>query len=127
MRYSNEELASMTQDQLGEIRKNLPSPLQYNKQGVWSDDDKHLDMQLRCLSMIDACLAYQTDFMEPRPYLTNAVGDGSYAYAFIQYLGDEEVKKLYNYRKDYFDNHVKILRDIDIDSESVTYNAIEEY
>lgn len=127
MRYSNEELASMTQDQLGEIRKNLPSPLQYNTKGVWSDDDKRLDMQLRCLSMIDACLTYQTDFMEPRPYLTDAVGDGSYAYAFIQYFGDKDVKELYNYRKDYFTNHVRIIHGVDTDSEGVTYNSIEEY
>ena len=127
MRYSNEELASMTQDQLGEIRKNLPSPLQYNTKGVWSDDDKYLDMQLRCLSMIDACLTYQTDFMEPRPYLTDAVGNGSYAYAFIQDLGDDNVKELYDYRKTYFANHVRIIHGVDTDSEGVTYNSIEEY
>lgn len=127
MRYSNKELASMTSDQLGEIRKNLPSALQYNTPNVWSDEDKHLDMQLRCLSMIDACLTYQTDFMKPRPYLTDAVGDGSYAYAFIQYLGDENVKELYNYRKDYFDNHVRVIHGVDTDSEGVTYNSIEEY
>lgn len=127
MHYSNEELASMTQDQLGEIRKNLPSPLQYNTKGVWSDDDKHLDKQLRCLSMIDACLTYQTDFMEPRPYLTDAVGDGSYAYAFIQDLGDDNARELYDYRKDYFANHVRVIHGVDTDSEGVTYNSIEEY
>lgn len=127
MRYSNKELASMTSDQLGEIRKNLPSALQYNTPGVWSEEDKYLDTQLRCLSMIDSCLAYHTNFMEPRPYRTDVAGDGSYANRFLDRLKGKDVRELYNYRKDYFDNHVKILRDIDIDSEGVTYNAIEEY
>lgn len=127
MRYSNEELASMTQDQLGEIRKNLPSPLQYNTKGVWSDDDKYLDMQLRCLSMIDSCLVYGDDFMEPRPYRTTAPGDGSYAQGYIDPLGTDSVKELYQCRKAYFANHVRIIRGVDTDSEGVTYNAIEEY
>lgn len=127
MRYTNKELASMTDTQLGDIHKNLPSALQYNTHGVWSEEDKYLDMQLRCLSMIDACLTYQTDFMEPRPYLNDAVGDGSYAYVFIQYLGADSVKELYDYRKDYFANHVRIIHGVDTDNESVTYNSIEEY
>lgn len=127
MRYSNEELASMTQDQLGEIRKNLPSPLQYNNPGVWSEEDKYLDTQLRCLSMIDSCLTYQTGFMTPQPNRASATNNGSYANRFLDRLKGKDVRELYNYRKDYFDNHVKILRDIDIDSEGVTYNTIEEY
>lgn len=127
MRYSNKELASMTQDQLGEIRKNLPSPLQYNKQGVWSEEDKYLDTQLRCLSMIDSCLVYQTNFMEPRPYRTDIVGDGSPANRFLDRLKGKDVRELYNYRKAYFDNHVRVIHGVDTDSEGVTYNSIEEY
>lgn len=127
MRYSNKELASMTSDQLGEIRKNLPSALQYNTPGVWSEEDKYLDTQLRCLSMIDSCLTYQTGFMTPQPNQASATNNGSYANRFLDRLKGKDVRELYDCRKAYFDNHVRIIHGVDTDSEGITYNTIEEY
>lgn len=120
--YTNQELACMTRTQMAHLTSDFPSRLDWNKS--WTDEQKLIQNKLDCISMIDSNLIYSDQFWQKQKHW-----DGYYSYAdnYIKDLGEETVRELYDARKNYFQNHVKIHRNVHTDSEGVSYSSIEEY
>lgn len=121
--YTNQELANMNRKQITAIAKGLPSILEWNES--WTEEQKLIKRKLDCISMIDSTLIYNEPFLDkPRRYWD---GYKTYADPYIKELGEENVYELYDNRKEYFKNHVKVNPETHTDSEGVTYKSITEY
>lgn len=119
--YTNRELASMSKEQITNLTKGFPSRFEWNK---WTGEQKLIRNKINCLCMIDSNLVYGDQFWKKQNY-----GEGSYSCAdpYIEEIGEENVRELYNARKEYFRHHVRINTDVYTDSEGVSYNSVEEY
>ena len=120
--YTNQELANMTKKERAALTNSFPLQLNWNK--AWTDEQKLILNKINCLRMIDSNFVYGDQFWEKQNY-----GEGSYSCAdpYIEEIGEENVRELYNARKEYFRNHVRIHTDVYTDSEGVSYNSVEEY
>lgn len=121
--YTNQELANMTKKERAALTNSLPLHLDLRNK-AWTDEQKLILNKINCLSMIDSNLVYGYQFWKKQNY-----GEGSYSCAdpYIEEIGEENVRELYNARKEYFRHHVRIHIDVYTSSEGVSYNAIEEY
>lgn len=120
--YTNQELANMNRKQIATLVGNLPPILEWNKS--WTDEQKLVRNKLDCLQMIDSNLIYGGQFWQKQ---NKWDGYYSYADAYINKIGEENVRELYDARKDYFCNHVQIHANVYTDNEGVSYSSIEEY
>ena len=120
--YTNQELANMTKKEMAALTNSFPLQLNWNK--AWTDEQKLILNKINCLRMIDSNFVYGDQFWEKQNY-----GEGSYACAdpYIEEIGEENVRELYDTRKEYFRHHVRIHTDVYTDSEGVPYNSIEEF
>lgn len=119
--YTNRELASMSKEQITNLTKGFPSRFEWNK---WTGEQKLIRNKLDCLSMIDSNLVYGDRFWQKQ---NNWDGHYSYADKYIKKIGEDNVRELYNARKEYFRNHVRIHTNVHTDFEGVSYNSMEEY
>lgn len=120
--YANQQLANMNKKQMATITKSFPSRFEWNKS--WTSEQKLIQNKLDCLSMIDSNLIYGDRFWQIQ---NNWDGRYSYADTYIKKIGEDNVRELYNARKEYFRNHVRIHTNVHTDFEGVSYNSIEEY
>ena len=120
--YTNLELANMSREELASITKNFPSRFEWNKS--WTCEQKTIQNKIDCLSMIDSNLIYGDRFWQIQ---NNWDGQYSYADTYIKKIGEDNVRELYNARKEYFRHHVRVHTDVHTDCEGVSYNSIEEY
>lgn len=114
-----------------EIDKAL-TELRKRDRATLTDDEKLLEEELECRSMINSILCYcgglewaWRDFTKKRksfPWMPAR----SYADDYIDVLGEDKVKKLFDEQKDYFENHVTIKRNVYTDSEGCSYNSLVE-
>lgn len=120
--YTNQELANMTKKERAALTNSFPLHSDWNK--AWADEQKLILNKINCLCMIDSNLVYGDQFWKKQNY-----GEGSYSCAdpYIEEIGEENVRELYNARKEYFRHHVRINTDVYTDSEGVSYNSVEEY
>ena len=121
--YTNQELANMTKKERAALTNSLPLQLDLRNK-AWTDEQKLILNKINCLSMIDSNLVYGYQFLKKQNY-----GEGSYSCAdpYIEEIGEENVRELYDARKEYFRHHVRINTDVYTDSEGVSYNSIEEF
>lgn len=119
--YTNRELASMSKEQITNLTKGFPSRFEWNK---WTGEQKLIRNKLDCLRMIDSNLVYGDRFWQKQ---NNWDGHYSYADKYIKKIGEDNVRELYNARKEYFRNHVRIHTNVHTDFEGVSYNSMEEY
>lgn len=120
--YTNQELANMNRKQMAALVNSLPPTLEWNTS--WTDAQKLIRHKLDCIAMIDSNLIYGDRFWQKQNK-----GDGyrSHADTYINKIGEENVRELYDARKNYFRNHVKIHNNVYTDNEGVSYSSIEEY
>lgn len=120
--YTNRELANMSREELASITKNFPSRFEWNKS--WTCEQKTIQNKIDCLSMIDSNLIYGDRFWQIQ---NNWDGQYSYADTYIKKIGENNVRELYDARKEYFRHHVRVHTNVHTDFEGVSYNSIEEY
>lgn len=120
--YTNQELANMNRKQLAAITKRLPPILEWNES--WTEEQKLVRNKLDCLGMIDSNLVYGDQFWQKQNKWN---GYKAYADAYIEEIGEKNVRELYDARKEYFRNHVRVHANVHTDSEGVSYSSIEEY
>lgn len=120
--YTNQELANMNRKQIAALTNKFPPILEWNKS--WTDEQKLVRNKLDCLQMIDSNLIYGGQFWQKQ---NRWDGCHAYADAYINKIGEENVRELYDARKDYFRNHVQIHANVYTDNEGVSYSSIEEY
>lgn len=120
--YTNQELANMNRKQIAALTNKFPPILEWNKS--WTDEQKLVRNKLDCLQMIDSNLIYGGQFWQKQNKW-----DGYHAHSdtYINKIGEKNVRELYDARKNYFRNHVRIHTNVYTDSEGVSYNSIEEY
>lgn len=119
--YTNKELANMSKEQIAAIADSFPPILKWNE--AWTEEQKLVRNKLDCLEMIDSNLIYGDEFWKKQ-----RKWDGYRAYAdiYIKKIGEKNVRELYNARKEYFHNHVRVHTNVHTDHEGVSYSSIEE-
>lgn len=117
--YANQELANMTKKERVALTNSFPLQLDWNK--AWTDEQKLIQNKINCLRMIDSNLVYGDQFWEKQNH------GGRCADPYIKEIGEENVRELYNARKEYFRHHVRIHANVYTSSEGVSYNSVEEY
>lgn len=122
--YTNRELANMSREQMADLARSFPSRLDWKKAKEWTGEQKLVQSKLDCLNMIDANLVYGDRFWQKQ---TGLGGEYNYADAYVKEIGEENVRELYEARKEYFRHHVRVHTDVYTDSEGVSYNSMEEY
>lgn len=123
--YTNRELANMSREQMADLARSFPSRLDWKKAKEWTDEQKLVQSKLDCLNMIDSNLVYGDQFWQKQT--DDLGGEYNYADAYVREIGEENVRELYETRKEYFRHHVQVHTDVYTDSEGVSYNYMEEY
>jgi hypothetical protein len=100
----------MTWKQMKEIEKSLPPRFKRNE--LTKEQKKAYD-ELDCISMINSCLIYWTNFLESH-YKNN----------YIEDLWEKRVIELYNEQKSDFDKS-QVNYCVYTDDEGCTYNSIK--
>lgn len=85
-----------------------------NKRKLTAEETLELE-EIRCISMIHACLTYGTDFFN---------GYKHYAEDYAETLGEEKVKEIYAKEVEFFNNHATVTNDVFTDSEGCSYNSV---
>ena len=93
----------MTQRQMDEAKMSLPSRMEYRN---WTDEQKRLDEELSCRSMINSCLCYGgiSGFWAESKWRFGP--DKSYAAPHVRKLGLDRVKELVAEQEADFSRHV---------------------
>lgn len=92
-----------------------------------TDAEKELEIELELRGMIMSCLVYGGDIYTDT--CINAVSKyyhKPYADEYIDLLGEEKVREIYNDQKNYFDTKCKVVYNVYTDYEGCTYNSLIE-
>ena len=92
-----------------------------------TDTEKELEIELELREMIMSCLIYGGDIYTS--VCINMVSDyyhKPYADKYIDLLGEEKVKEIYNDQKNYFETKCKVNYNVYTDYEGCTYNSLVE-
>lgn len=119
--YTNQELANMTRAQMVDLARSFPSRTDRNKAKEWTDEQQLVQSKLDCLNMIDSNLVHGDLFWQKQ---TGLGGEYNYAEAYVREIGEENVRELYEARKEYFRHHVRIHTEVYTDK---TYKSMQEY
>lgn len=85
-----------------------------NERKLTTEETLELE-EIRCISMIHACLIYGTDFFN---------GYKNYAKEHAKTLGEEKVNEIYAKEVEFFNEHATITKDVFTDSEGCSYNSV---
>ena len=92
-----------------------------------TDTEKELKIELDLREMIMSCLTYGEDIYTS--VCINMVSDyyhKPYANEYIDLLGEEKVREIYNDQKNYFQTKCKVKYNVYTDYEGCSYNSLVE-
>lgn len=92
-----------------------------------TETEKELEIELELRGMIMSCLVYGGDIYTDT--CINAVSKyyhKPYADEYIDLLGEEKVREIYNDQKNYFQTKCKVNYNVYTDYEGCTYNSLIE-
>lgn len=107
----------MTQQEIDRAKAALP------RWDQRTDEDKRIATELACREMLISCLTYESieAFWHECPWRW---GDKSYAEPFVRELGRERVEELVREQEKDFNEKATVHRDVYMDGEGVSYNAV---
>lgn len=85
-----------------------------NERKLTAEEELELE-EIRCISMIHACLIYGTDFFN---------GYKNYAEDYSKTLGKEKVKEIYAKEVEFFNEHATVTKDVFTDTDGCSYNSV---
>ena len=93
-----------------------------------TETEKKLEIELELREMIMSCFTYGGDIYTS--VCMNMVSDyyhKPYANEYIDKLGEDRVREIYNEQKDFFENKCRVIHNVYTDYEGCTYNSrVEE-
>ena len=99
-----------------EIKKLKDEMIKNEKWHNEESEERRIYEEMCCREMIMSCLIYGYN-----------IYTSDYVKNYCDILGDQRVFELCKDQEEYFKNHVRVIKNIGVDGENISYNGIEEY